>query len=758
MPEPSDPSQPGHPNLAALPNPYDFAKPVTREDRFAGRASELTDIKYYLSLAKQTPEPMNLAIIGDRASGKTSMLNIIDIEAKKLDLVTARINLNTADAEPINFFWKLYDALVNAYCTAGHLFKPGSDEEQVYRRMIDSLDPSADSPNFPLRFPSQYARSIQGSRQISESKLQQDLEYIYAETGAPCLLLFDECNVLTQNRVTLEMLRNVFMNIPGYMITLTGTPAFFPLLDDIFSPIIRQFKKINIQPFDDFSDTVDCVCNPLRSLGLRANDLVSDRAIFDIHVTSRGRPYEIQLLCHFMFRRLQDQRATQMTVTADVMDDVLNELEANISGGAVDRPIVAAARDMGQSQLAAVGVFGRANHDNDFDAAWLMNIVAAETDRMAGKDPTVSDEFSREELLGLLEELKQLGVLDVRDDGQIIFAGDDFDRIYLRYHAERLGLSVNIDDYPLDFTLPLLLDKALQQIGLRTQIEFSRDPSLEKAVNALLSPPRGEITEIAAAAVRPVFSAIDDGELTIAGVTLTTGRTHARSWAWWPSGEGHDLEADPKFNELRHVIESNGGSMSVSSSAFYLPPETDIMEKMLASPNLKLRQRFSSFLTDAAFDEYMAGEYEAALRQAKRAARFDVVATSDLNNIAYMHMILGDIGDAKVLFGQAIDQATGSQRGDLRTAALALYNSAMVALLERRFDDAMANLTQASAKLAGGRETTFLLRCLLIPTPAGDTLKLQEMWDPELSESIDNATELLRGAVDFDRVEISRTP
>ena len=98
------------PNFAEGRNPYEFANPVTDFAYFAGRDSELEDIRYYLNQAKYVAQPVNLAIIGERASGKTSLLNMIDIEGQKAGLLTARINLNSGDADPINLFWKLYNA------------------------------------------------------------------------------------------------------------------------------------------------------------------------------------------------------------------------------------------------------------------------------------------------------------------------------------------------------------------------------------------------------------------------------------------------------------------------------------------------------------------------------------------------------------------------------------------------------------------------------------------------------------------------
>lgn len=710
--------------LGALINPYDFAKPVTRPDRFAGRETELADVRYYLKLAKNTPEPMNLAVIGDRASGKTSMLNIIDIESKEMGLITARINLNSADADPINFFWKLYDALIDSYSTAGYLFKPGSDEEITYRRIIDSLDPEADSPNFPLRFPGHYALAVKGGRQISEVKLQRDLTYIYELTKAPCILIFDECNVMAQNRVILEMLRNIFMNISGYMTVLTGTPSFFPLLDEVFSPIIRQFKKINIQPFKESDDTRQCVINPLRSLSLNPAKLVSGVALYDIHTISQGRPYEIQLLCHFMFRRLQDQRATEMIPNADVMDDVLNELEATISG-TTDRPIVAAVRNMTEEQLAAVSVFGRADGFANFDFAWFMQTVF-----------NPETQFTRDDLARILDELKTLGIFQVKETDQIKFAGDDFERIYLRYHAERLGLSVVIDAYPASVALTALLVQALRDMDLNAEWEIPRLPTLEKAVDALLKAPGSELPELSLTGVRPIFSAMNHGQLVLVRIIVSFGDERAPAWLWWPSQSGSNLTDNPNFLKLKDAIESNGGDVSIEMSVFDMPTEEEFITKVLSSPNKQLQEKVGDQIASLAVDEYILDDDDAALAQIRRANLF-MLSSDNLNNIGYIYMALGHYNDAEIMISQAVARA--EKEKNYKLAALAHYNLAMCKILSLHCEDAMATLLRAQRMLDGD----YVVRCLFVPVPDGETLALKEMWEPELSVTIEAAIAVL---------------
>ena len=70
-------------DLSNFYNPYDFANPVADTMLLVGRESEMDQIKYYLDYAKNAPRPINIALLGQRASGKTSILNITRERSKK---------------------------------------------------------------------------------------------------------------------------------------------------------------------------------------------------------------------------------------------------------------------------------------------------------------------------------------------------------------------------------------------------------------------------------------------------------------------------------------------------------------------------------------------------------------------------------------------------------------------------------------------------------------------------------------------------
>src|SRR5260370_3979271 len=101
-------------------NPYDFTNPVSDVSLLVGREKEMEEIRYYLDNAKIAPRATNLAILGQRASGKTSILNIAEEEAKKRGLCTVRIDLDEGNVETeLAFFFKLFDSILEEACASG---------------------------------------------------------------------------------------------------------------------------------------------------------------------------------------------------------------------------------------------------------------------------------------------------------------------------------------------------------------------------------------------------------------------------------------------------------------------------------------------------------------------------------------------------------------------------------------------------------------------------------------------------------------
>jgi type II secretory pathway predicted ATPase ExeA len=368
------------PDVGAVPNPYDFANPVSDIGLFIGRKEELAEITYYLEHAKKSKRPINIAFLGGRASGKTSLLNVTEQEAKKVGLLTARIDLDEGDAaNEWTFFFKIFDALFSAACEMGAY---GGQQGKTFDAYVDatcSLVVPSDKTFCPFFFPIQYAKAAATNNlqaHVPDYGFRQDLATVHAEVNRPIVLLFDESNVLSRSRVHLQKLRNIFMNTRGYMLILTGTREMFPLMDEVFSPIIRQFKKINLAQFTDRDETEILIRKYLEAGGLISEELFDfddSNDLQDIHDLTGGRPYEIQLVCHTLFRRVQQKRASKMQLDLGAIEEVRQQLES--SQNLARRPVLHRIQSLNLSSLKALMVFASCAGSATFEQMWAVEHV-----------------------------------------------------------------------------------------------------------------------------------------------------------------------------------------------------------------------------------------------------------------------------------------------------------------------------------------------------------------------------------------------
>lgn len=452
-------------------NPYDFANPVRKRALFSGRAQELREIQYYLDQAQHAPRPINIALLGARAAGKTSVLNMIEIEARERDLCVARIDLNEGDvASPLAFFFKLFDGVFTAAvatelqdAATGKSYPYGGRRGgtyEAYLDMISAYEVPEDRRFCPFLFPIQYAKARARGHEniaVSDQAFRSDLMAIQEEVRRPIVVLFDEGNVLSEKRVLLQMVRNIFMNTPGFMLVIAGTAELFPAMDDVFSPIVRQFKKIDVKPFDSREETESCIKKPLESIGITDPKSVFDIRTYteltEIHNLTGGRPYEIQLLCHFMFKRMQTDKAQRMKLNLETLDDVLRELGRGKDIFA--RPIITAVKNLPGESLRALAWLATTTGRTSFDRLWSLESVIRGTER-----------WTPEVLLGATCTLSDAGIIRMEDD-KVIFCGDDFDRLYCKYFARKKGVRLEIDDLPFEVHATMELSNYLTRYGLR---------------------------------------------------------------------------------------------------------------------------------------------------------------------------------------------------------------------------------------------------------------------------------------------------
>ena len=104
----------------------------------------------------------------------------------------------------------------------------------------------------------------------------------------------------------------------------------FPAISDVFSPIPRMFKRIDVENFRNIEETKDCVLNPLSE---EERKKVDETSIAEIHAFSNGNPYEVQLVSHYMYKKYAESGLPRISLDVGVLEDVLNELDRLRKGG-----------------------------------------------------------------------------------------------------------------------------------------------------------------------------------------------------------------------------------------------------------------------------------------------------------------------------------------------------------------------------------------------------------------------------------------
>jgi len=317
------------PNLD--PNPYKRS-PIKKIEDLAGRARELKSIRYYLSLTAAGQSP-HLALIGQRGVGKTSLLNGASNSAIDLKLLPVRLDMNEQKANSQWIFWQdFFTTIALSMAKAGCW---GGEQGRIYAdllRMISSRHPgSLDTAVMQIPYLFSCHQGGLDTFECPDALVVNDLNACQTELKqrgyAGIALLIDEADCLGKNVPLLQKFRNIFQVVERCSLILAGTEGIFPVLSEVFSPIPRQFHRIDIKPFAKWSDTLDLVLTPLCEKAIAPKRTV----IRELHQLCGGAPDEVQLYCHHMYRSVEDGSLKQMSLSPQVFREVLREYRSNSS-------------------------------------------------------------------------------------------------------------------------------------------------------------------------------------------------------------------------------------------------------------------------------------------------------------------------------------------------------------------------------------------------------------------------------------------
>lgn len=731
-------------DFTSLVNPYDFSNPVSDEDLFVGRDQEMQTIRYYLEDAKKSLHPTNIAILGPRASGKTSLLNMTEHQARKLGLFTVRLNLDEGDvATTLGFFFKLLDAILLTAFDYGAFGGRSERTYDTYLDMVYGFSAPMDKTFCPLIFPVLYAKAMASGNQsvpVPDTSIMRDLQTISEEVDKTFVVLFDECNVLSKQKILLEKLRNIFMNMSKFMLVFAGTPDLFPAMDDVFSPIVRQFLKISVGEFKSPEDTGKCMYTPLQKSGVFPSELV--QGIFnhpkEMHSLTGGRPYEIQLICHIMFRRLQLGQARGMTLDIDCINELLSEIESSqqFDKQGIKKEI----RKLNEQSLWTLSKFCCCSGKASLEDMWGLDFVVNN-----GKA------YHKEKMIRQLELMEASRIVSVGSNGIIQFCGDQSDRLYARYFAHSLGIEEDFDDRGVELYWLGLLERRFRQtdgVQISNHVWFS-----DEDLNVIKMSQRMQATQVRIDVFEkePTFLLELYGlmanyrmrehvPIIQIGVVFEALTNWTICYAPDPTSASSITESLADFESMKSRAREIGIEMLVSLKEVSIMPFEPLVRALEITTNKEFRRKCAIAHYNRLLDCIDKCDEEEAMFNAEIALRYcsDQDQDQDLKvGIAFMYMIANRIDEARQILDHVTDRLP-----ELSTRNWAIYLSGLVKAKAGDFATAVSDFDRIINCLESNHIELSVPRAL-IPVRSDRTVLLEKRGSSILHEIAKEAKQQL---------------
>ena len=726
-------------------NPYNFQIPVKDPAIFIGRDAESFEIKYYMDQTCHAPLPVHIALIGERASGKSSILNMMKIWASEKQMLPVMVKLADDDAKTqLAFFFKIFDALLLTVAEQNGFGGIHGAVYETYTSLVHKYETTthAASARFPFLFPRQYALAMQNGNteaSVTDTAYERDFQLICTEAKRPIMLLIDDAGFLANCPTILQKLRNNLMMTPGLMVALAATPDVLSTMNQVFSPIVRQVKKITLATFADPDDTEALIRAPLERLGYKADlffNFADKTSLYDVHDLSGGRPYEIQLICHTLFRRVEEERANKMTLDYTALEEIRKEL--SFQHDLNKRPLLAQLKGLEPEHLRALGLVANCSGTATVDQLISIRFV-------------INGEQG-EGLPEAVQELVRRGFV-AQDGNYLRTIGDEFDRFYIKYFAREFDIAVDFIEQPIDQYFASMLKKRIERLAKGVYIltyNRSGDPleAYSKILTSIGDPH----------CVDDLFSSQEDIVRTLYLANLecqAQGAIQAKtlflknSWLQRPitilpmlSDEDAKLQCEGLFKELEELVgraKRVGWAASLKRSELPIQPPGIVVENLRRSANRRLRQRLAEGLTWDATIAYLEGNIPVTARKANEALelRADLPGKA-LTNLGYLFMRIGEAGTAQDVLKQAVDMPGKRPL----YPALPMYNLAMLKITQGAPEAALLILDDVVAGVSPSDRA--ICKSLLIPVREGSTLGLTEhRLSPDLISVCRDAREIV---------------
>lgn len=274
-------------------NPILPAKPAF----FVGRVKERE--KFLKSLSQTiNSSPMNLAIVGNRGVGKTSLLAKFEELAKKQGCLVVRLSN--------------YEGLVKSVLDLAEYVTMNIKRELILSNPIENIKDKTKDFLSSFKFSIGYEEIKIGfeKKTVVSGLLRDKLKKIWEKVKddyKAIVIMIDEAESIEEIEGTLMFLREVFSRLGeencNYMLVLSGKLSFPEKMAEVFSPLNRFFPSVKLSGLST-SEIAEFLERKLSIIGVTTEKKVIDDLVED----SEGHPFILVSIAYILFENLGNKQ------------------------------------------------------------------------------------------------------------------------------------------------------------------------------------------------------------------------------------------------------------------------------------------------------------------------------------------------------------------------------------------------------------------------------------------------------------------
>jgi type II secretory pathway predicted ATPase ExeA len=278
-------------------NPFNPFGPIQPEN-FAGRQKEIDEFNHRLKSTK-AGTVQNMAVMGERGIGKTSLLRKLEEIALDESCIAVRIDLHPAIDTLDRLLYNIYEEIRKV---ALHYYGPLGRTYKNIQRFLENYTLSSPYGGIQRTGREQPIEAIFTDRML-------DMWSNISKKVSAVVIMVDEAEQLAKIKGSLEFLRNSFSRLGEkkacYSLVISGKLGLFRNLSEVFSPLERFFSPVTLEPFTNI-EVEEAIKVALGKGKGRGSDksfsvqFTSD-VIERIAEKSEGQPYVVQLFGYWLY-------------------------------------------------------------------------------------------------------------------------------------------------------------------------------------------------------------------------------------------------------------------------------------------------------------------------------------------------------------------------------------------------------------------------------------------------------------------------